>query len=118
MQADPAILHKIQQAVNSPAFAGWGATQQLSVKDAIVRLGLREVGARAMVALTEGIRNRVREMLPSAADCPSRKVPNHRSRGIVASPCKTHSTHHFRLTAGTETVRSEHSFQRLKQTAI
>jgi len=55
VQADPAILHKIQQAVNSPVFAGSGAKQQLSAKDAIVRLGLREVGALAMqVKLVSG----------------------------------------------------------------
>ena len=57
------------------------------------------------------------EILPSAADCPSRKVPNHRSRGIVASPCKTHSTHQFRLTAGTHTFAQSIHFRR-KQTAI
>ena len=55
VQADPAILHKIQQAVNSPAIAGSGAKQRLSIKDAIVRLGLREVGALAMqVKLVSG----------------------------------------------------------------
>ena len=55
VQADPAIVHKIQQAVNSPAFAGSAAKQQLSVKDAIVRLGMREVGALAMqVKLVSG----------------------------------------------------------------
>lgn len=55
VQADPAILHKIQQAVNSPAFAGSGGGKPLTVKDAIVRLGLREVGALAMqVKLVSG----------------------------------------------------------------
>ena len=51
------------------------------------------------------------EILPSAADCPSRKVPNHRSRGIVASPCKTHSTHQFRLTEGTHTFAQRIHFR-------
>ena len=40
------MVQKIYQVVNSPAFAG--AQSELSLKDAIVRLGLREVGAIAM----------------------------------------------------------------------
>ena len=45
---DPVIVQKIHQVVNSPVFAGSEAHGELTLKDAIVRLGLKEVGSIAM----------------------------------------------------------------------
>ena len=45
--SDPAIVHKLLQVVKSPAFAGPGHEGKWSLKDAIVRLGLKQVGAIA-----------------------------------------------------------------------
>ena len=48
LATDPAVVQKIYEVVNSPVFAPIGAQGELSLKEAIVRLGLREVGAIAM----------------------------------------------------------------------
>ena len=48
LATDPAVVQKIYEVVNSPVFAGQASPGELSLKDAIVRLGLREVGAIAM----------------------------------------------------------------------
>ena len=45
--SDPAIVEKLLQVVNSPVFAGIGHKGQWSLKDAIVRMGLKKVGAIA-----------------------------------------------------------------------
>lgn len=47
LTADPAIVHKVLQIVNSPLFAGSGHKGGMSLNDAIVRLGRRQVGAIA-----------------------------------------------------------------------
>lgn len=45
--ADPAIVHRLLRVVNSPAFAGAREGAGWSLKEAIVRLGHRQVGAIA-----------------------------------------------------------------------
>ena len=45
--SDAAIVHKLLQVVNSPAFAGSGRKSEWELKDAIVRLGLKKVSAIA-----------------------------------------------------------------------
>ena len=45
--SDPAIVHKIVQVVNSPAFAGSLRSREWTLKEAIPRLGMRKVGAIA-----------------------------------------------------------------------
>ena len=45
--SDPAIVEKLLQVINSPVFAGVGKTGQWSLKEAIVRMGLKKVGAIA-----------------------------------------------------------------------
>lgn len=47
LAADPAIVHKLLQVVNSPLFAGSGHKGDWSLHDAIVRLGLQQVSAIA-----------------------------------------------------------------------
>jgi HD-like signal output (HDOD) protein len=47
LTADPAIVHKLLQVVNSPLFAGSGHKGGLTLHDAIVRLGRRQVGSIA-----------------------------------------------------------------------
>lgn len=47
LSSDSAVVLKVMQAANSPLFAGPGKKRQLSLKEAIVRLGLRKVGAIA-----------------------------------------------------------------------
>ena len=44
---DPAIVLKLLQTVNSPAFAGAGHSGEWTLKEAIVRLGMKKVGAIA-----------------------------------------------------------------------
>jgi len=44
---DPAIVLKVLQVANSPVFAGSGHKGRWTLKDALVRLGLRKVGAIA-----------------------------------------------------------------------
>jgi len=45
LTADPAIVHKLVQVVNSPLFAGSGHKGGWTLHDAIVRLGLQQVSA-------------------------------------------------------------------------
>lgn len=45
--ADPAIALKVMQTANSPLFAGTGRKDKPSLQEALVRLGLRKVGAIA-----------------------------------------------------------------------
>ena len=45
--SDPSIVSKLLQVVNSPIFAGSGHKGDWNLKEAIVRLGLRKVGAIA-----------------------------------------------------------------------
>ena len=45
--SDPAVVHKLIQVVNSPIFAGEGRRGKWTLKEAIVRLGRREVGTIA-----------------------------------------------------------------------
>ena len=45
--SDAAIVHKLMQVVNSPAFAGVGRKGEWALKEAIVRLGLKKVGVIA-----------------------------------------------------------------------
>lgn len=45
--SDPAVVHKLVQVVNSPIFAGEGRRNRWTLKEAIVRLGRREVGTIA-----------------------------------------------------------------------
>ena len=45
--SDPAIVEKLLQVINSPVFAGVGKTGQWTLKEAIVRMGLKKVGAIA-----------------------------------------------------------------------
>ena len=53
---DPAILHKMLQLVNSPVFAGSGHQGGWSLKEAIVRLGRKKVGAVAQqIKLMNGL---------------------------------------------------------------
>jgi HD-like signal output (HDOD) protein len=47
LSTDPAIVLKIMQVVNSPAFATAQRKQEWTLKDALVRLGMKEVGALA-----------------------------------------------------------------------
>ena len=47
LTSDPAIVHKLLQVVNSPLFAGSGHKGGWSLHDAIVRVGMRQVGAIA-----------------------------------------------------------------------
>ena len=47
LMSDPAIVHKLLQVVNSPIFAGSGHKGGWTLKEAIVRLGRRKVGAIA-----------------------------------------------------------------------
>ena len=44
---DPAIVHKLLQLVNSPIFAGSAHKGEWTLQDAVVRLGLKKVGAIA-----------------------------------------------------------------------
>ena len=44
---DPAIVHKLLQVVNSPAFAGIKAKEGWTLKEAIVRMGFKQVGTIA-----------------------------------------------------------------------
>jgi HD-like signal output (HDOD) protein len=45
--SDPAVVHKLIQVVNSPIFTGEGRRTKWTLKEAIVRLGRREVGTIA-----------------------------------------------------------------------
>jgi len=45
--SDPAVVHKLVQVVNSPFFAGEGHKGRWTLKEAIVRLGRREMGTIA-----------------------------------------------------------------------
>ena len=45
--SDPAIVHRLLQVVKSPTFTGPGHEGEWILKDAIVRLGLKQVGAIA-----------------------------------------------------------------------
>jgi HD-like signal output (HDOD) protein len=45
--SDPAIVLKIMEAINSPSFAGGSRSSEWTLKDALVRMGLRQVGAIA-----------------------------------------------------------------------
>ena len=47
LTSDPAIVHKLLQVVNSPIFAGSGHKGGWTLREAIVRLGRRKVGAIA-----------------------------------------------------------------------
>lgn len=47
LSTDPAIVLKIMQVVNSPAFAAEKRKKELTLKEALVRLGMKEVGAIA-----------------------------------------------------------------------
>ena len=47
LTSDPAIVLKIMEVVNSPAFAGGSRNSEWTLKDALVRMGLRQVGAIA-----------------------------------------------------------------------
>jgi HD-like signal output (HDOD) protein len=42
---DPAVVHKLLRAISSPVFSGHGHTGAWTLKEAIVRLGRRKVGA-------------------------------------------------------------------------
>lgn len=44
---DPAVVHKLLRVISSPLFAGHGQTGRWTLKEAIVRLGRRKVGAVA-----------------------------------------------------------------------
>ena len=46
--SDPAIVHKLIQVVNTPAFAGAGHKGEWTLKEAIVRLGRKKVGSIAL----------------------------------------------------------------------
>ena len=48
LSTDPAMVQKIHEVVKSPVFAGSGQTGEITLKEAIVRLGLKEVGSIAM----------------------------------------------------------------------
>ena len=49
LSTDPVIVQKIRQVVASPLFAGHASnTAKFTLKDAIVRIGLKEIGAIAM----------------------------------------------------------------------
>jgi HD-like signal output (HDOD) protein len=49
LSTDPVIVQKIRQIVASPLFAGQASsTAKFTLKDAIVRIGLKEIGAIAM----------------------------------------------------------------------
>ena len=48
LRSDPAIVHKLLQVVNTPAFAGVGHHGEWSLKEAIVRLGRRKLGSVAL----------------------------------------------------------------------
>ncbi|MFC1526829.1 HDOD domain-containing protein [Candidatus Latescibacterota bacterium] len=48
LQSDPAIVHKLLQVVNTPAFAGAGHRGDWTLKEAIVRLGRRKLGSVAL----------------------------------------------------------------------
>ena len=47
LSTDPAIVSKILQVVSTPTFSGAGRSQDWTLQDAIVRLGLKQVGALA-----------------------------------------------------------------------
>ena len=47
LTADPAIVHKLLQVVNSPLFAGSGHKGDWSLHEAIVRLGMKQVNSIA-----------------------------------------------------------------------
>ena len=44
---DPAIVHRVLQVVNSPAFAGKRNSGEWTLRESVVRLGLKQVGAIA-----------------------------------------------------------------------
>ncbi len=48
LRSDPAIVHKLLQVVNTPAFAGSGQKGDWTLHDAIVRLGRRKLGSVAL----------------------------------------------------------------------
>ena len=48
LRSDPAIVHKLLQVVNTPAFAGVGHRGEWSLNEAIVRLGRRKLGSIAL----------------------------------------------------------------------
>ncbi len=48
LRSDPAIVHKLLQVVNTPAFAGVGHRGDWSLQEAIVRLGRRKLGSIAL----------------------------------------------------------------------
>ena len=48
LRSDPAIVHKLLQVVNTPAFAGAGHRGEWSLNEAIVRLGRRKLGSVAL----------------------------------------------------------------------
>lgn len=48
LRSDPAIVHKLLQVVNTPAFAGAGQKGEWTLHDAIVRLGRRKLGSVAL----------------------------------------------------------------------
>ena len=47
IMGDPAIVHKLIQVVHSSSFTGAGQKNELSLHDAIVRMGFKQVGAIA-----------------------------------------------------------------------
>ena len=47
LSSDPAIVHKLLQLVNSPIFAGSAHKGEWALQDAVVRLGMKKVGAIA-----------------------------------------------------------------------
>lgn len=47
LSTDPAIVSKILQVVKTPTFSGTGRSEDWTLQDAIVRLGLKQVGALA-----------------------------------------------------------------------
>ena len=48
LRSDPAIVHKLLQVVNTPAFAGAAQKGEWTLHDAIVRLGRRKLGSVAL----------------------------------------------------------------------
>lgn len=48
LRSDPAVVHKLLQVVNTPAFAGVGQRGEWGLRDAIVRLGRRKLGSIAL----------------------------------------------------------------------
>lgn len=56
LHSDPAIVHKLLQVVNTPAFAGVGQRGEWGLRDAVVRLGRRKLGSLALqIKLINGL---------------------------------------------------------------